>query len=74
MKHSRTKQAQRTAEVTVPMLLPLLGTPCAVCAHPARWIDTARHVVHVDLRLRPCPLPPNPAIRPVSTDLAEVAR
>ncbi|MER7009889.1 hypothetical protein ABT324_00475 [Saccharopolyspora sp. NPDC000359] len=47
------------------VLLPLLGTPCAVCAHPARWVDTTRHVVHVDLRLRPCPLPPDPHHRPV---------
>ncbi|MER7078157.1 hypothetical protein SAMN05216506_113169 [Saccharopolyspora kobensis] len=41
--------------------LPLLGNACAICAHPARWVDSTRHVVHVDLRLRPCPLPPNPA-------------
>ncbi|MGW5645031.1 hypothetical protein ACWEV3_40820 [Saccharopolyspora sp. NPDC003752] len=64
-----------TAPAPAPVLLPLLGTPCAVCAHPARWVDTDRHVVHVDLRLRPCPLPANPTATPaVPADLAEVTR
>ncbi|MGW1682471.1 hypothetical protein [Saccharopolyspora sp. NPDC002376] len=57
-----------------PVLLPLLGTPCAVCAHPARYVDGDRHVIHTDLRLRPCQLPPNPAPPAVTTDLAEVTK
>lgn len=46
----------------LPVMLPLLGAPCAVCAHPARYVDGDRHVIHADLRLRPCPLPPIPAV------------
>lgn len=51
-----------------PVLLPLLGAPCAVCAHAARYVDGDRRVIHTDLRLRPCPLPPIPAV-PASTDI-----
>lgn len=47
-----------------PVLLPLLGAPCAVCAHAARYVDGDRRVIHTDLRLRPCALPPVPAVPP----------
>ncbi|MEV5543078.1 hypothetical protein AB0L13_40285 [Saccharopolyspora shandongensis] len=57
-----------------PVMLPLLGARCAVCAHPARYVDTDRYVMHVDLRLRPCPLPPNPTATAVPADFAEVTR
>ncbi|MEV6226878.1 hypothetical protein AB0L88_03155 [Saccharopolyspora shandongensis] len=57
------------------VLLPLLGAPCAVCAHAARYVDGDRHVIHNNLRLRPCPLPPNPTTAPaVPTDFAEVTQ
>lgn len=41
--------------------LPLAGTQCAVCGQPARYADSYRVVLHVDLRQRPCALPPFPA-------------
>jgi len=55
-----------------PVMLALLGAPCAVCAHHARYVDGDRRVIHVDLRLRPCLLPPNSTTAAVSTDAREV--
>lgn len=63
-----------TAPASAPVLLPLLGTPCAVCAHAARYVDGDRHVIHIDLRLRPCQLPPIPAMPAVPANFAEVTR
>ncbi|MGW1679364.1 hypothetical protein [Saccharopolyspora sp. NPDC002376] len=65
---------QGGAPALAPVLLPLLGTPCAVCGHPARYVTAGRHVIHVDILLRPCLLPPIPAMPAVPADFAEVTR